>query len=199
MTRAPFKSLTDLPTKLRNKIRCDGDETLDCWIWTATFIPARKRVKDGRGSLSNERGTPMVHAPELGYPTNACRVVYARACDAPLTAVPRLGRCIDDRCVSPHHVRDLGPVIKGTPHAAALRAMEAMIPKEPEAPHPRPQLVGDPNVEQPGETLRRLRPDTWMEIIHAEEECHLPPGSISPEVWADYVIWDETAPPKKED
>lgn len=197
MTNHATKCVSELPTKLRNKISCDGVETTDCWLWTGSFTKPRPRPRDGRPTLANERGTPMVHEPTAGYPVNAIRVVYAAAREVPLNLVPRLGRCLDDRCVSPHHVQERGPVVKGSPHAAALREMEKLIPKEHTPPHPRPQLVGDPNVEQPDATLRRCRPENWLTIESAEDECKLPRGSITPAVWAAYVAWDEVTPVKE--
>jgi hypothetical protein len=207
MTEKPPKTLSDLPHRLQNKIRVDGeDERLACWIWTGSFTKPRHRHRGYRvpagytgaransGTMVSDRGTPMVHASELGYPTSAARVVYARFHDIPLAVVPRLGRCPDDRCVSPHHVQDLGPVIKGTPHAAAMRELEAMLPQEHTPPHPRPVPTDDPNVEQPLDTLKRVRPFSGISIESAEDECELPRGSITPTTWAEYVAWDEANP-----
>ena len=200
-------SLDGLPSRLRKKIQCDGPETHACWEWTGSFVKPRQRPRtvsgkpDYEGNASetfyfcNDRGLPTVHAPELGYATTAVRVVYARYTGRPLADVPRLGRCANDRCVSPHHVQDLGPVVKANPHAAALREMEKLIPQEHTPPHPRPQLVGDPNVEQPLDTLKRRKPATWQTISSAEDECDLPRGSVTPAIWAAYKAWDEEQDP----
>lgn len=206
MTNADLKSLSALPTRLRNKIAIDGDETTACWIWTGSFTQPRTRHRDYRvtpnytgfrhktGSLVNDRGTPMVHASELGYPTSANRVVYARFHGIPLDRVPRLQRCTCDRCVSPYHAKDLGPVVKPNPLAAVLKEFE-LAEAEPHTPaHPRPTLVGDPAVEQPLDTLKRVRPFAGLSIESAEDECQIPRGSVTPAVWAEYVAWDEANP-----
>lgn len=199
-------SLDGLPTRIRNKIRCDGAETTACWEWTGSFTKPRNRPKvvsgrpDYQGNaretfyFCNDRGVPTVQAPELGYAVPATRLVFARYHGIPLADVPRLGRCMNDRCVSPHHTQDLGPVVKGNPHAAALREFEKLIPREHTPPHPRPQLVGDPNAEQPLATLQRVRPFSGFSIESAEDECELPRGSITPAIWAEYVAWDEITP-----
>ena len=195
-------SLDGLPHRLRKKIQCDGPETTACWIWTGSFTKPRNRPRtvygrpDYEGNskeafyFCNDRGLPTVQAPELGYPVAATRVTYARFHGIPLADVPRLGRCADDRCVSPHHVQDLGPVIKGNPHAAALREMEKLIPQEHTPPHPKPVLVGDANAEQVDATLRRVQPYAEFSIESAEDECELPRGSITPAIWAAYKAWD---------
>ncbi|MEH3064925.1 MAG: hypothetical protein PGN33_20025 [Methylobacterium radiotolerans] len=199
----PVIGLDDLPSKIRNKITCDGDETTACWHWTGSFTNGRTRMREpkpreddtGMRAVASyrqlERGTPQVHVRELGYATSALRVVYGLARRLPLADVPRLGRCLNDRCVSPHHVQELGPVVKGQQFAAALREMEALIPQEHTPPHPRPVLTGDPNVEQPLATLQRVRPFSGFSIESAEDECGLPRGSITPAIWAEYVAWDE--------
>jgi hypothetical protein len=51
-------------------------------------------------------------------------------------------------------------------------------------------LTGDANAEQPLDTLKRVRPFSELSIDSAEEECGLPPGTITPELWLEYVTWD---------
>lgn len=205
MTNAPHQapgSLAGLPTRLRNKITCDDpDERLGCWTWTGSFTKPKQRSREYRvtddstkfrhrtGYVTNDRGTPMVHAPELGYPTAAQRVVWARFHGIPLADVPRLQRCPDDRCVSPHHAQPLGPVVKPRQFSAALSVMEEAV-AEPHTPaHPRPQIPDDPNVQSPRETLWATEPFGGVSLETAEQECGLPRGSITPELWAEYQAW----------
>lgn len=203
MSRPPI-SLTNLPPRIKNKIRCDGDETTACWCWTGSFRPPSRRHKEypvaddfqkfrhTTGCLVNARGLPTMWVSALGYPTAAYRVVYAVVHGLNLKEVPKLIRCTDDRCVSPYHVQDGGPVPQLNQHAGAMRVLEQYAPQA--EPHPRPQLVGDPAAETPLETLQRVRPFCEMSIESAEDECELPRGSITPEVWAEYVLWDENSP-----
>lgn len=202
MTDAPTPlSLTELPARIRKKIRLNlENEREACWEWIGSFrAPARyhkeypvkedtSRFRHTTGCMVNARGTPTVWVGALGYPVAAYRVVYGLVHGIDLKAVPKLGRCANDRCVNPHHTHDMGSVPDTRPHLGAMRVLEQFMPGEP---HPRPQLVGDANAETPLATLQRVRPFSELSIESAEDECELPRGSITPETWAQYLAWDE--------
>lgn len=201
----PYLTLTELPTRIRNKIRCDGgNEREACWEWTGSFrAPTRyhkeyavqedtSRFRHTTGCMVNARGTPTVWVGSLGYPVAAYRVVYGLVYGLDLKAVPKLGRCANDRCVNPHHTQDMGVVPNTRPHTGAMRVLEQYAPQQ--EPHPRPQLVDDPNAETPLATLQRVRPFSELSIESAEDECELPRGSIKPATWAEYLAWDEANP-----
>lgn len=149
------------------------------------------RFRHTTGCLVNARGLPTMWVGALGYPVAAYRVVYAAAHGLDLKEVPKLMRCTDDRCVSPHHVQDGGPVPQQAQHAGAMRVLEQFMPGEP---NPRPQLADDANAETPLATLQRVRPFSELSIESAEDECELPRGSITPDIWAAYLAWDEANP-----
>lgn len=192
-----MKRLDDLPRHLRSKIRLEPEgapENEACWIWTGSAQKPRRRLRPYppienenprvrprhfAGAYQNDRETPMIRSPDLGYAVAAHRVTYAAATEKPLASLPRLSRCACDRCVSPHHVHELDPV---SPRSRG-RTRGGV-------PAPEPEVNGAPApTAKTWALLTSEEPMLEMGPEGACEELKLPPGSITPAVWERYVKW----------
>ncbi|BAQ50315.1 hypothetical protein [Methylobacterium aquaticum] len=193
-----MKRLDDLPRHLRSKIRlepADAPETEACWIWTGSAQKPRRRLRPYApienenprvrprhfaGSFVNDRETPMVRDPSLGYAVAAHRVTYAAATDRTTASLPRLSRCSCDRCVSPHHVHELDEV---SPRSRG-RTRGGIVAPEPE-------VNGAPVPSAKTWDLLTAEDGPMIEVgvDAACAEVGLPPGSITPAMWDRFVKW----------
>ena len=78
---------------------------VSCLVLFALLPGATRRVGGSYnvGTHVNERETPMVRSPELGYAIAAHRHLKAVCEEMPVATLPRLSRCANTRCVSPYH------------------------------------------------------------------------------------------------
>ncbi|TXN51622.1 hypothetical protein FV241_30015 [Methylobacterium sp. WL2] len=182
-------------------------ERTGCWVWTGYVRKERQRfrlyptpadyggVRNSVGSIQGERATPEVRDPQRGHrKVPAHRRVYAVLTGVHIDDVPTLARCLNEKCVSPHHVLETGP----TPKEIRRRAAEIAEGISFEEPAADATAEAAPVVDVM-ETLKDKRPAIWVERDGAEAECGLPSGSITPEMWAEYVIWDEANPEDDEE
>ncbi|MHB2210624.1 hypothetical protein ACYCO6_30010 [Methylobacterium sp. CM6257] len=200
-----------LPANLQKKITIEpGGEHCACWLWTGYTRPERRRFRtypvpaeyDGwrnsAGSVQGERATPEVRDPQKGKTkVPAHRRVYALLTGVHIDDVPTLARCLNDKCVSPYHVLETGL----SPKAIRQRAVEifesAMLQEIENASNSQAEAPADAEAAAPIDvmaTLKSERPAGWLDAASAEIECRLPPGSITPEMWVEYAIWDEENP-----
>ncbi|GEP04448.1 hypothetical protein MOX02_24860 [Methylobacterium oxalidis] len=167
------------------------DECAACWLWTGSFTAPRRRYKayripedyEGRrniaGCFQQERGMPTIRIPEKGYAVSAVRHVYAELKCIGYDEVPRLSRCLDERCVNPHHTLELDV----SPFEIRKRAAEV-----------KGIVFEAVSAAEVMEILQRIRPATWANFATAESECELPSGSITDAIWREYVLWDDANP-----
>lgn len=198
--RGELKLLSELPARITRKIELGPDpdpgsivppETRCCWLWTGAFTPPRTRVRKYRvpenetyvrnffAHRQTDRGLPIMHSPELGYPTSAVRVVYAQAIGMSVRDVPALIRCTEDRCVSPHHVV---PSSRAKPKARVVEAPALPDTATASAEDLRRSVL---------DRLKHARPGSFLSPASAAEEAGLAPELVTPEIWMAYLEWDE--------
>lgn len=200
-----------LPANLQKKIAIEpGGEHRACWLWTGYTRPERRRFRtfpvpaeyDGWrnnvGSVQGERATPELRDPQKGKTkVPAHRRVYALLTGVHIDDVPTLARCLNDKCVSPYHVVETGPTPKAIRQRAAEIFESVMLQEFENAAEPTTGAPADAEAGAPVgvmEMLKSKRPAAWVEREGAEIECDLPAGSITLEVWSEYVRWDEEHP-----
>jgi len=186
--RAPLKSLAELPARIQKKISLEDPirgERACCWIWTGSKTAARQqfrhyRVPDDRerytekvGSIVTNRAVPTCHHPELGYAIPAHRVIYAETRGVPVSRVPRLGRCLNDLCVSPWHCTEIGAV--ATRRSEVSPVVEA--------------VPGDKSYEIALSKLIAANPHPDLSREGACDDAGLKPADVSNACWAAFEKW----------
>lgn len=185
-----MRALSTLPKGIQRKITLvpeDASEATACWVWTGRVQPPRRRFKPYRipedkernwntvASFVNDRETPMVRSPELGYAIAAHRHLKAICEEIPAGGLPRLSRCTNTRCVSPYHT--LATTVE-VPKSARGRTRGGAPVDDylPEADAP-PRAVSV-------DLLRERDIAAWLGHESAEAELGI---AIPPEIWTAYV------------
>ncbi len=199
----------DLPERIKRKIKKEGREDTGCWHWTGTVNKARHRLKryrrhaeynglgDKVGSFETERATPECTDPLSKKRAPVHRIIFGIVTGMPLYEVPELRRCADDRCVSPHHVLAVGYTSaqrgRRTETEAEAEAATAQSSKACEA--PAGSDLAAMTDEEVLAALQQHRPFIETDDLRfVEEECEIPSGRLTFELWAVHVNWDATNP-----
>lgn len=176
-----------LPKQIRSKVRVQ--KRTGCWLWQGTIRPARQRqrlsryvsrVYDTFGDpcrLEFEAALPEVWDGRKGAKVAAHRFVRSVLTCTPIDEVPRLSRCHDPRCVSPFHNLEIGPPV------ATRKPARTVAPV--------------PSIEIGVDVLAVLKERNYSTSFQApddfpsiENDCDLPPGSLTMAIWTEYVQWD---------
>lgn len=180
-----------LPKRLQAKITRNDQKPAECWEWTGACAPARLRLQTmplpkattvgrprGRPRQSDvitvrERALPKAHSAAHGYPVPAYKLVYSIVKGIPYGDLPRMQRCLNDRCVHPDHQHQ-------TQHPTNKPG--------------RSWHLGPKKCESVLEMLQRARPrpSTMLSPQTAAEELGI--AEIPMDVWIEFVKWDEENP-----